>query len=699
MKNEYKEKIKKFALEYIKKGIIILPIFHIDTYLDAKGEEKKKPFLPSWGEIIENPKNDFELERSFSFAEGIAIKTGKISDKTVIDIDCKNFPELNKLPPTFTTATRKGIHKWYRYTDKVKQNQNQAKNVDIRSDGGLIFAPPTKYQLLDGTWAGYEIIEDLPFAEFPVDWYLDYLKRCPFQKVEGKNQSEQPQEAFDYSSAIYGVEDGGRNNLSVRVIGHYLAGAKTEEDFKVAWEATKMWNTQNKPPIEEAELKDKFNFYKKKEEAKNTGDVFTRIGQAKIFIEKQPIYFSPEGLLWFWNFDRCCYEPKDETDLLNGIRKEMNIDTVGSGNRTQILNALKQVGREQAPQLKPKGWIQFKDVLINPKTLEQTKADHKYFLTNPIPHKLGESEETPEIDRLLREWAVKEGVQDESYIKSLYEYISYALTDDLFMQRIIALTGGGSNGKGTFLKVVEQLVGRNNCISIDIKKLSINNFAMSSIYKKLVAFAGEVGYNDLSSTNVLKKITGEDLIEYEFKGKTSFTDDCITTFFIATNSLPTTPDKSLGFYRRWVITDFPNIFNIKSDVLSGISEQEYEKLCFKCVNILKGLYETHKFTNEGSYEERGQKYEERSNPLPTFIEENCEEVAGENVKLQEFGNRFNLWLKSKRLRIINIRQAGKQLRDLGYEIGKRKQNEDSFSAVLNIKFKTKTTETTETTEV
>lgn len=49
MKNEYKEKIKKFALEYIKKGIIILPIFHIDTYLDAKGEEKKKPFLPSWG--------------------------------------------------------------------------------------------------------------------------------------------------------------------------------------------------------------------------------------------------------------------------------------------------------------------------------------------------------------------------------------------------------------------------------------------------------------------------------------------------------------------------------------------------------------------------------------------------------------------------------------------------------------------------
>ena len=43
MKNEYKEKIKKFALEYIKKGIIIL-LVRIDTYLDAKGEEKKNLF-------------------------------------------------------------------------------------------------------------------------------------------------------------------------------------------------------------------------------------------------------------------------------------------------------------------------------------------------------------------------------------------------------------------------------------------------------------------------------------------------------------------------------------------------------------------------------------------------------------------------------------------------------------------------------
>src|SRR3989338_5981693 len=174
------------------------------------------------------------------------------------------------------------------------------------------------------------------------------------------------------------------------------------------------------------------NTFEKLDSKISAGKVFTRIGQAEAFISKQPIYYSPEGLLWFWDFERHCYELKDEVDLLNGIRTTMGIDTIDGKNRTEILSALKQVGRQQSPKQKPKGWIQFEDVIVNPKTLDVEKANWKYFLTNPIPHKVGEIEETPEIDKLLRDWAVKEGVQDESYIQGLYEYIAYALSDDLF---------------------------------------------------------------------------------------------------------------------------------------------------------------------------------------------------------------------------------------------------------------------------
>jgi putative DNA primase/helicase len=703
MKDEYKEQIKK----YLQKDWRIFPI-QLTSKLDEKGEIKKEFRFPirngkeSWGnfriEVIREDKIDWEwLQFELDDTPQCGIVTGLPSKITVVDVDSPDISLPPEFKNTFTVKTRRGFQYYFKYNSEVKQTQDEKKEdgtllgIDLRNDGGFVVCPPTKYKLPNGTVAQYDITKDLPLADFPIEWYHKTFNQ---KNNTWKEKITAP------------IIKGSRNNDFCSIIGGLLYTSKEDEWESKVWSIVQSKNMLLNEPLSTNDLRTKFDGIAKKEmekrkNLKGAGDVFTRIGQAKIFIEKQPIYFSPEGLLWFWNFDRFCYELKDETDLLNGIRKEMNIDTVGSGNRTQILNALKQVGREQAPKIKPKGWIQFNDILVNPKTLEQTKADYKYFLTNPIPHKLGETEETPEIDRLLREWVVKDGVQDESHVKSLFEYIAYSLTDDLFMQRIFAFTGGGSNGKGTFLKVIEHLVGRNNCVSIDIKKLSTNNFAMSSIYKKLVAFAGEVGYSDLASTNVLKKITGEDLIEYEFKGKTSFTEDCITTFFIATNSLPATPDKSTGFYRRWIITDFPNIFNIKADVLSTITEQEYENLCLKCINILKKLYETQKFTNEGNYEQREQKYEERSNPLPTFIEESCEEESGAKIKLQEFGNKFNTWLKSKKLRIADIRQVGKTLRNLGYGIGNRKfepDTETSHSSVLNLKWKPTNTENTKNTE-
>ena len=64
---------------------------------------------------------------------------------------------------------------------------------------------------------------------------------------------------------------------------------------------------------------------------------------------------------------------------------------------------------------------------------------------------------------------------------------------------------------------------------------------------------GEVDTYDLTNTNLLKQLAGEDLIRFEFKGKTPFSEKSNTTCFIASNSLPVTPDRSNGFYRRNLI--------------------------------------------------------------------------------------------------------------------------------------------------
>jgi len=110
-------------------------------------------------------------------------------------------------------------------------------------------------------------------------------------------------------------------------------------------------------------------------------------------------------------------------------------------------------------------------------------------------------------------------------------------------------------------------------------------------------------FNELSKTSILKKLTGQDLIGFEYKNKNPFEERNYAKILISTNNLPETTDKTIGFYRRWMIVDFPNSFSEQEDILSKIPEEEYESLALKCAHILKDLLDERKFHNEGSIED------------------------------------------------------------------------------------------------
>jgi phage/plasmid-associated DNA primase len=152
--------------------------------------------------------------------------------------------------------------------------------------------------------------------------------------------------------------------------------------------------------------------------------------------------------------------------------------------------------------------------------------------------------------------------------------------------------------------------------------------------------------------------------------------------------MPITPDKSIGFYRKWLLVDFPNQFKqIKENLIEAIPEVEFQNLAKKSLRILKELHLNPEFTKEGDFDERAKRYEERSNPVMRFIEEFCEEVAGENITLRNFTNSCNEYLKSKHLRVMTAHHIGKILRDEGFSVGPRKINDISFVVILNLRVK------------
>ena len=398
-----------------------------------------------------------------------------------------------------------------------------------------------------------------------------------------------------------------------------------------------------------------------KKELKEASKVFKLNNQAERFNDIQPIFYDKSGMFWLWNNQIKCWEVSDEVDILNMISTTTGENVITNKNRTEILNALKQEGRLKIPKPIEKTWIQFKSKIYDIKTGESFDATPDYFVTNPIPYEVSHNPQTPTIDKIFKEWV------GEEYVQTLYEIIAYSLLPDYPMNRLFCFIGAGMNGKSCFLNLIKKFIGNQNICSTELDTLLSSRFEITKLHKKLVCLMGETNFNEMSRTSILKKLTGGDTIGFEYKNKNPFQDLNYAKIMIATNNLPSTTDKTVGFYRRWLIVDFPNEFSEMKNILDDIPEQEYNNLATNCVIVLNSLLEERKFTNEGSIDDRMKKFEDRSDPLEKFMKEFTIEDYNGSIWKFEFEKRLSEWCKENKFRNLSEVVIGKKMRQKGID--------------------------------
>jgi len=391
------------------------------------------------------------------------------------------------------------------------------------------------------------------------------------------------------------------------------------------------------------------------------------------FYNKQPIYYDSGRKWWLWNKNEYRWKLVDETDILNAVDDSLAQAsfTTRATTKNEIVEALRRYGRRKQPKPMKPSWVQFKGEIYDVETLEHFPATYEYFAANPIPWKVGETMDTPTIDKLLIDWTYSPGIQDETWANTLLEVIAYSMLSTQPLQRIFAGIGAGANGKGTFVKIIRRFLGEDNIAVTEMKYLTTRSFETSQLYKKLVVLIGEVSEDDMKDTNIIKSLSGEELTRYEFKRADNFKEQSYATCIITTNTLPTTRDRSNGFYRRWLVVDFLNQFPITPNLIEDIPDYEFENLALKCLYTAKGLLENRGFTNEGTMESRATRYEERSNPVGHYIKENYEEDFDSSVSFQEFYKDLCNWLQQHNARKMSGNLVSKLLRNIGYSIEKR----------------------------
>ena len=453
---------------------------------------------------------------------------------------------------------------------------------------------------------------------------------------------ESPLEYFKYASPEWELWADVKLNLPLKEI---LSASKLKEaDLKEIWRS-----------LNQKEKSFDYSAFKS----------FSREGQLREFIKQQPLYYDNAGLWWLWNKKELIWISVDEVDILNGISKGTGQDIITSKSRTEILNSLKQEGRLNKPKPVPPTWVQFKSKIYDVETGNSFDSTPEYFAVNRIPHEINHNLETPIIDKIFKEWV------GEKYVQTLYEILAYCLIPDYPIHRLFCFIGSGSNGKSCFLRLIEKFVGTENICATELETLLRSRFEITKLHKKLVCLMGETNFSELSQTSIIKKLTGQDSIGFEYKNKNPFEDKNYAKIIIATNNLPSTNDKTEGFYRRWLIIDFNNKFEETKEILNDIPLEEYQSLASRSVILLNGLLKERKFSNEGSVEERMKRYEEKSNPFEKFWKENIIEDPNEKISLKQFKEKLDDWSKENKFRKMSDSTINQYMKERGIEKYKR----------------------------
>lgn len=271
----------------------------------------------------------------------------------------------------------------------------------------------------------------------------------------------------------------------------------------------------------------------------------------------------------------------------------------------------------------------------------------------------------PELDEFL------DGIFPEDCRLLAEEFIGYLLTPDTSFQKAFIAVGIGGNGKGTFLKVINELLGDENVSTVDLHALEKDKFARANTLGKLANIHHDIGREELESTSVFKTMVSGDPITMEEKHKQGFTARPYARLVFSANEFPRSKDRTNAFFRRLVFVEFPRVFfGSKDEIL------EYEKkLCSipsflpallnRAVAGLRRLHEHRRFTILESSKAIEEQYRREVDSAYDFFKECCTTEEWGWITRRELYDKYRGWCQDEGLTPMESRNFVASFRKMG----------------------------------
>ncbi|PWU82416.1 MAG: hypothetical protein DLM72_01990 [Candidatus Nitrosopolaris wilkensis] len=192
--------------------------------------------------------------------------------------------------------------------------------------------------------------------------------------------------------------------------------------------------------------------------------------------------------------------------------------------------------------------------LLNIHTREFTEHSSGYLSLVKIPIKYDPKAKCPEIMKFLHE-ALK-----QRDILTALEFVGYCLYRSAKYEKALLCVGPGDNGKGTFLKLIERLVGTKDVSHVSLQDMNIDRFSIAGLYGKLINTYADLPSEKLKYTGIFKMLCSGDYIRAQKKGRDPFDYSNYAKLIFSANQILQSDDRTYAYFKRWIIFHFEYTF-------------------------------------------------------------------------------------------------------------------------------------------
>lgn len=347
-------------------------------------------------------------------------------------------------------------------------------------------------------------------------------------------------------------------------------------------------------------IEDLIKYYKREHRVRTMGE------SEVMFIWKGTHYEEVEAIK-VQSFARHNFEPRVKMNVINEFHSQLKIDNVFDVDWFSDTTDRR---------------MNFQNGVLNISTMEFGEHSPDYGFRHVLPYNYDKNAKCPTFDKML----TKVTGNDQSLQDLLLEFMGYALSNDRYwIHAALVLVGEGSNGKSTFINVLEKLAGQKNSSSFKMADLQ-HEYCRQQLDGKLFNISEETPVRSMEDTSYFKSLVSGDSISargiyqqpYSFRNKAKLLFTC--------NKLFETSDTSYGFYRRLILAPFDVKFTKEDpDFDPHIEEKltlELSGIFNRAMDGYHRLLKNKFFTEVEAANKRKEDFKLASDPVVRWAQEN-----------------------------------------------------------------------------